>query len=83
MNYSDSIVILYKDERGFWGADLYLDCAELDINALSAMIDDGMVPDGFFTRSVGGTLLDVFTEARRQFPGARIELGSEESEEEE
>jgi hypothetical protein len=71
-----SLVILYKDERGFWGGDCYCDCAEMDMTTFNAL---GMCPDGYFTRKKGGTLFDALTYARQVWPGARVEMAEDES----
>lgn len=70
-DHSGDLVVVSLHEKGFWMADLYI-----GMNAPPDPRDwNDAAPDDFITMSVGGQPEQCVVRARVKWPGARIEFG--------
>lgn len=73
------LVVVSLHERGFWQADLYVDCAQYSGHDMELM---GLAPDGFATFSMGGSREDAIERARTEWPDAELRVAEDDEDDE-
>lgn len=67
------LVVISMHEKGFPTADLYIDCLPEE------EVEEGTVPDGFFTLKRGDSIEQACAHARSRWPGATVMIAEEPS----